>query len=126
MAGGHAQSRHAPRDRLEGSCVVVEGPALSPEDDRIETGFLGVLPHPVRSEALLRYSLAEAGPVDLAIYDVAGRRVRTLVSTAQIAGTHAVRWDTKDDQGRDLTSGVYLYVLEARGTQVEGRITLVR
>ena len=90
------------------------------------SGFLGIFPHPVRGHATLRYALGETGPVDLAIYDVAGRRLRTLVSEPRSAGAHAVSWDGADDRGRALSSGVYLYVLQATGIRTEGRITVVR
>jgi hypothetical protein len=66
-----------------------------------------VAPNPVRGSATLTYRLPAAGPVDLAIFDLAGRRVRTLVSGARPAGAHTVAWDGRDACGRRLPRGFY-------------------
>jgi len=47
------------------------------------------------------------------VYDVAGRRVRSLVDAAVVAGHHEVVWDGRDERGREVSSGVYLYRLVA-------------
>ncbi|MBQ42197.1 MAG: hypothetical protein CME15_07020 [Gemmatimonadetes bacterium] len=51
--------------------------------------------------------------IQLMIYDVTGQRVATLASGSRAAGTYALRWDGRDDAGRRLASGEYLYRLEA-------------
>jgi hypothetical protein len=75
-----------------------------------------IAPNPLVTGAQLRFTLPAAGPVDLGVYDVAGRRVRTLMSRADGAvspGVHAVRWDGADDRGVRLASGVYFVRLHA-------------
>ncbi len=49
----------------------------------------------------------------LTIYGLLGRTVRTLVAQKQPAGTHSAVWDGRDNRGRQLASGVYVYGLEA-------------
>jgi flagellar hook assembly protein FlgD len=49
----------------------------------------------------------------LAIFDVAGRRVRTLVHARQTPGDHAVVWDGRDEAGREVGTGIYMYRLTA-------------
>ena len=52
--------------------------------------------------------MAEDGPVTIAIFDVEGRRVRTLASGRKYeAGHHTIAWDGVDDRGRTVSSGVY-------------------
>ena len=47
----------------------------------------------------------------LEIFDVLGQRVRTLIAETQAAGFHPVVWDSRDDGGREVAAGVYLYAI---------------
>jgi len=64
--------------------------------------------------------------VTLAVYDINGRLVRTLVGQPLGAGSHAVVWDGKDAMGRAVASGVYVYRLTAPQGVVTRRMTLLR
>ncbi len=64
-------------------------------------------PNPFCRRAALTYHLATPGPVRLEIIDPAGRRVRTLVDTAQTAGSHTAVWDARDAAGWRVAPGVY-------------------
>ena len=68
-------------------------------------------PNPFNPATRIGYEVGEAGPVELSVYDVQGRRVAVLVRSVRAAGRYEVVFDA-----RDLPSGVYLYVLRA-GTQ---------
>ncbi|HPU86411.1 MAG TPA: FlgD immunoglobulin-like domain containing protein, partial [Candidatus Latescibacteria bacterium] len=76
-------------------------------------------PNPFNPSTTIRFTLTEAGHVTLAVYDVNGRLVRTLVgptaSAAQTfpSGPHEVVWDGRDSNGREVASGVYLVRLIA-------------
>jgi predicted outer membrane repeat protein len=59
--------------------------------------------------------IGNAGSVTLGIYDVAGRRVRDLVSTTRPAGTYSDAWDGRDDDGRSVRAGIYFVRLVAAG-----------
>ena len=65
-------------------------------------------PNPARDHTIINYTLPENLDVELAVYDLQGRLVQTLVNEKQPAGQHHVRWNT-----RDLTSGMYFYRLKA-------------
>lgn len=83
-------------------------------------------PNPFNSTAVIAFDLAAAGPAELTVLDVLGRRVRALVSEPLAPGRHVRQWDGRDDGGRDVASGVYVYRLSA-GDRVEtGKIALVR
>jgi hypothetical protein len=69
-------------------------------------------PNPLRSLTTLSYSMTAPGAVRLSIFDVRGRLIRTLVDGPRAAGLHEARWDARDEQGRQVRSGVYFYRLE--------------
>jgi len=71
------------------------------------------VPNPFNPTTTIRFSLATPEHVTLNIYDVAGRRVRTLVNTSQSAGPHAVTWNGINDRGATVSSGIYFYRLQA-------------
>ncbi|MBI1795617.1 MAG: T9SS type A sorting domain-containing protein [Candidatus Eisenbacteria bacterium] len=74
----------------------------------------------------LRFALPRDAEVSLAIYDAAGREVRTLASGAWPAGDHDVTWDGRDRSGRATASGLYLVRLEAEGRTIVRRVMTLR
>ena len=78
--------------------------------------------NPFAGAVSLRYSLAADGPVTLDVFDVRGRRVRSLLSGHASAGRHLLAWDGKDDAGQDLPGGVYLARLGAGNTVLSTKL----
>jgi hypothetical protein len=70
-------------------------------------------PNPCASTTTISYSFGMAGDVRLRIYDLAGHSVRNLVVGHQEAGDCSIHWDGRDDLGRRLAPGVYVYRLSA-------------
>ena len=70
-------------------------------------------PNPFNPATTIQYSLPQAGPVSLKVYDMAGQVVRHLVAQDQVAGSHQVVWDGMDASGAPTANGVYLYELRA-------------
>ena len=66
-------------------------------------------PNPFNPSTTIEYELYRTSPVRLDIYDILGRRVRTLVNNSESAGVHAVVWDGCDNSGNAAGAGVYLY-----------------
>ncbi len=94
------------------STAVEEGGALSrPEAFQLLQNY----PNPFNPSTLIHYNLAEPGPVELAIYNVLGHKVRTLADNYQAAGRYRVEWDGRDGRGTGLSAGVYIYRLRAGG-----------
>ncbi|RMF58393.1 MAG: T9SS C-terminal target domain-containing protein, partial [Calditrichaeota bacterium] len=56
--------------------------------------------------------------VRIDVYNMLGQKVRTLVNKVQAAGNHSVTWDGRNDAGKTVTSGLYLYRIKA-GSFVE-------
>jgi hypothetical protein len=69
-------------------------------------------PNPFNPSTKIQYGLPREGNVVLVIYNVLGQKVRTLVDDARAAGRYEITWDGKDDHGKSLGSGLYLYRLE--------------
>jgi len=68
---------------------------------------MSVGPNPVAGSTEIAYGIAQAGRVELGIFDIAGRRVRSLVSGTAGPGTYRVQWDRRDEGGQGVAPGVY-------------------
>ncbi|MFC1572843.1 cohesin domain-containing protein [Candidatus Eisenbacteria bacterium] len=68
-------------------------------------------PNPLSPTTSIAFALPTKQAVDLAIYDLNGRRIQTLLSGPQDAGAHTVEWNGEDANGADVPSGVYFYKL---------------
>jgi hypothetical protein len=85
-------------------------------------------PNPFNPGTEIRFHLDGSGtrPVTLRIYDVRGRAVRELVRAELAAGPHAAVWDGRDDERRELSSGVYFARLTGPGSDSSRRLVLLR
>ncbi|MBI4232912.1 MAG: VCBS repeat-containing protein [Chloroflexi bacterium] len=83
-------------------------------------------PNPFNSETVIHFALPESGEVELSVYNIAGQEVAVLVQGRREAGIYVVRWDGRDDMGRELASGVYLYRLRAGERMETRKMVLVR
>jgi hypothetical protein len=83
-------------------------------------------PNPFNPETNISYYLSEGCEVKLVIYNVLGRRVKTLFEGYQNAGTKTLTWDGKDDQGRQSSSGIYFYRLQAGEFSQTRKMNLIR
>jgi hypothetical protein len=70
-------------------------------------------PNPFNPSTKIKFQLPETADVKLEIYDVLGRKIRTIVSELKTAGSYSVIWDGKDHYGNNISSGVYFYKLKA-------------
>jgi len=71
------------------------------------------VPNPFGRETIMRYAIPENCMVILNIYDVSGKKIRTLVQEKEEAGYKIVRWNGTDEDGRKLPTGVYFYIIKA-------------
>jgi hypothetical protein len=84
-------------------------------------------PNPSRGSAVaIRFGLARADQVDLRIFDVTGRMVKTLASGSFAAGPHAMAWDGTDDSGARVQQGIYFYRLVTEEGTLSRSVTLQR
>jgi hypothetical protein len=97
--------------------------------DPLPTAFalLPATPNPFNPRTDLRFDLPEPACVTLKVFDATGRLVRTLADSEQrTAGRHVLTWDGRNDGGRALASGVYLYRLEAGKLSATGKMVLLK
>lgn len=83
-------------------------------------------PNPFNPSTTIRFAVPHPARVSLAIYDLAGRRVRTLVDGDLPAATHTVVWDGRVDTGRRAASGAYYCRLIVDGETLTRKMTLVK
>ncbi len=77
-------------------------------------------PNPFNPETRIQFDLKATAKVELAIYDLTGKRVRTLISETMSAGRYSVSWDGRNEQGKLMPSGIYFYRLKT-GDQIQTR-----
>ena len=83
-------------------------------------------PNPFNPETQIRYSVGTAGPVELAIFDLQGRLINTLVDQDMSAGSHSIAWDGTDAMGAKVASGRYIYRLKANGVVKSKMMVMVK
>jgi hypothetical protein len=81
------------------------------------TEFLTVAPSPFTNRVQVSYGLARTGVVTIAVFDAAGRHVRTLADKQRQPGVYCETWDGRDDRGRKLASGVYFVSMKTQSDQ---------
>ncbi len=64
--------------------------------------------------------------VEVTVYDLRGRRVKTLISSALESGSHKLHWDGRNDKGESVSSGIYLYSLRSSSQSITRRMTLLK
>lgn len=83
------------------------------------------VPNPFNPTTSIRFTVPEDSYVMLAVYDVAGRRIRTLVDKPLKANFYRVDWNGRNDAGRQVSSGMYFYRIQAgRHTQARKMLLL--
>ena len=98
--------------------------AAEPLPLRLE--FSPIRPTPSLGVARLRYGLSRPGRVDLALYDIQGRRLATLVAGDQEAGWHEMAWEGRIDAGGSAGAGLYFARLRAEGREFMRRLIWIR
>lgn len=82
-------------------------------------------PNPLSAGATFAFDLPEAAPVDLAVYDLTGRRVATLAAGETAAGRHSVFWNARADHGGRVPAGVYFASFTTRGLAKTTRVVVL-
>lgn len=105
-----------------GSPVPDENPGTVPAVFAVERNF----PNPFNPKTTIRFSLAEAARTKVAIFDVSGRLVKTLLNEDLAAKSYEVTWEGRDEQDRSVAAGVYFYQVTSGAHQAVGRMALVK
>lgn len=101
-------------------------PDGGPDSQRPRTALSQNWPNPFNPATTIRFDVPQAGLVTLRIFNAAGKHVRTLVDNLREAGTYYEVWDGRDDEGRELASGVYFAKLDVDWTTEVRKLVLLR
>ena len=83
-------------------------------------------PNPFNSGTTIEFYLPQTSEIKIEIYNLLGQKVKTLWRGQQLAGKHQLHWDGKDNIGREVASGVYLYQLKTDGWRQTKKLILIR
>lgn len=95
---------------------------LKPRDFGLDQNY----PNPFNPSTQIAYRLPEDSNVRLVVFNILGQQVRTLVNGRVSAGAFSIAWDGRDEAGRQVASGVYLYRLDAGKFKAIKRMTLLK
>jgi len=83
-------------------------------------------PNPFNPVTNIRFDVPKDGLVQIAIYNVLGQKVHTLVNQSMKAGYHSAIWNGTNDQGKPLASGMYIYQIQAKGFTAVKKLVLMK
>ncbi len=131
----HQESIYAYDDNVFGSRIIAggglakkpgvmgdEAEVAFPEDYALSQNY----PNPFNPETFISFQLPETGHAVLRIFNVSGQEIRTLANGKYEAGYHSVRWDGRDWSGNSVSSGVYIYQLQAGSFIEVKKMSLLR
>jgi flagellar hook assembly protein FlgD len=84
------------------------------------------IPNPFNPTTSISFDLSERCDVKLDVYNMLGKRVATLEDGEMSAGSYSVVWDGRDDSGRSVPTGIYLYRIEAGMDKASRRMILLK
>lgn len=106
---------------LDSLITAIENPVKNP-------GCFGLrnYPNPFNERTIFDFSLPTDQQIDLSIFDICGKKVKTLLSNKLPAGPHQITWDGSSDIGVKTATGVYLYKFYTKSCIKKGRMLLLR
>ena len=99
-----------------------ETTAVLPSNRPMDSLRLAASPNPFSGGSTIAFTLSGPDQVDLGVYDVNGRLVRSLVRNSLVAGPHAISWDGHDSQGRHAPAGVYFVRLSSTRLDLNAKL----
>ncbi|MBD3235716.1 MAG: hypothetical protein GF330_03335 [Candidatus Eisenbacteria bacterium] len=105
-----------------------QGPSATREPEAVPDAvrLLAARPNPFTAATVIRLILPRRSEVDLGVYDIAGRRLRSLLDGRRPGGVHDLRWDGRDSRGRRVQSGVYFLRLRSDLSNHDCRLVVIR
>ncbi len=113
------------KDIWQGGLIKVSN-LVFVEEDNFENSIVSEIkpiPNPCVTNTKFTFRLNHGTPYQISIFDVLGRKIRTIKGTAT-GSKQMIEWDLKDDAGARIGSGVYLYRFEAEGIDTSGKIVI--
>lgn len=106
--------------------IYNDGTTVTPERSGHDYMLGQNFPNPFNPNTTIAFSLAAGSHVEISVYDVRGRLVKTLAAGFYSAGRHAVDWDGTDMKGKPAASGIYFYRMSAGAFTDEKKLVLLK
>jgi photosystem II stability/assembly factor-like uncharacterized protein len=110
--------------RFENQVTALPAPYTehSPGDFQLYQNF----PNPFNPTTQISFSMPQAAQVKLVVYDILGRKIRTVFDGFRSAGTHTMSWDGLNDAGKNVASGIYIYKMTTGDQSLQKKMQLIR
>jgi hypothetical protein len=106
--------------------IITGGPGMQKDAGRSSFMF-SVHPNPASVSATMHYKVDNAAPIRVEIYDILGRKIKTLIQSHQASGWHTLIWDGTDQHGYHSSTSIYFYSVSINGRPaVNGKVILLR
>lgn len=111
---------------ISGYPLMSQDADISEDIETMDPVISSISPNPTSGSATVSYQLSNPTNIRIAVYDVTGRQIKTLVSDERPAGEHQLIWEGTDNSGRSVSSGVYFVKMQAGEYQSKKKVTLLR
>ncbi len=111
--------------RLKVIPITFTGVSETPTDASVFT-LSQIAPNPMRDNAVIEYQLATGQKVCFNVYDVLGQLVKKLVDHYEPAGSHRVIWDSRDERGNSVASGIYFLQCKIGNSSTTQKLLLLK
>ena len=88
-------------------------------------GMVKLYPNPFSRNTSISFNLAKATNVRMRVYNAIGQLVKTVIDGVCEAGANVLHWNGRDNKGRILPNGIYLYSLETEGYKGTGKMIML-
>jgi len=92
----------------------------------VVTALKGNFPNPFNPTTTIRFSIKEAGPVKINIFNLKGQLVKQLMNADLQSGNHQLIWDGRDERGSNVASGIYFYRMESGSYRATNKMMLMK
>lgn len=110
--------------------AFLRSPSILSADDRgptpVAVSLSAIRPNPMRGQASISFTVGQAGPVQMRLFDVSGRLVRVLQEGQLAEGAHEITWDGRNDSGHNVGAGIYFVRLRGGGVEETRRLVRVQ
>jgi len=101
---------------------IETGTSVIPHEFSLDQNY----PNPFNPTTTIQYQLPKDATVEISIYNMEGQQIRSLVNEFASIGIHSVEWNGRDDFGKEVASGVYLYRMKAADYVMSRKLTLIK
>ncbi len=103
-----------------------DDPCSDTPDIIMHTGIIGSFPNPFSNQTDVEVSLAKSQSVEVAVYNIKGEKISVIHNGEMAEGSHTLNWNGKNDHGKDVANGIYLFRLHSSGGTYTHKVTFIK